>query len=211
MIIKICGMRQTENIRQVEQLGADWMGFIFYPSSPRYVSELPSYLPRKQKRVGVFVNAEKSFILEHVKLFQLDLLQLHGNETPSYCSEIREATHIPVIKAFGVAEETDFMTICTYENYADYFLFDTPCSTAGGSGKAFDHSLLNHYQGHTPFLLSGGLGPDDTKEINDFKHPAFAGIDLNSRFELQPALKSVEKLHSFLSKIKRNNSKTLTK
>jgi phosphoribosylanthranilate isomerase len=207
MIIKICGMRETENIRQVEQLEADWMGFIFYPPSPRYVCEVPAYLPQKQKRVGVFVNAEKSFILERVKHFQLDLLQLHGNETPSYCSEIRKVSHLPVIKTFAITEKTDFTTLCAYEEHTDYFLFDTPCSTAGGSGKAFDHSLLKDYQGHTPFLLSGGLGPDDAEEINNFKHPDFAGIDLNSRFELRPALKSVEKLHVFLSKIKRNNSK----
>jgi len=211
MIIKICGMRQANNIREVEQLEADWMGFIFYPPSPRYVSDLPAYLPRKQKRVGVFVNAEKDFILEHVNHFHLDLIQLHGNETPTCCSDIKKAARIPIIKAFGIAEETDFTALSTYEGHVDYFLFDTRCTMAGGSGKTFDHTLLNRYEGHTGFLLSGGLGPDDAEEINNFSHPAFVGIDLNSRFEQQPALKSVEKLYTFLSKIKRNNSKTVTK
>jgi phosphoribosylanthranilate isomerase len=205
MIIKVCGMREAENIRQVEQLGADWMGFIFYPRSPRYVDARPAYLPLRQKRVGVFVNADEEFILNRVKVFHLDLVQLHGNETPTFTVRIRNHSNCPVIKAFGISDDSDFNIIHSYEGAADYFLFDTSCTTAGGSGRTFDHHLLAKYEGTTPFLLSGGLGPDDADEINDYAHPAFAGIDLNSRFELRPALKSVEQLQAFFSKLKRNN------
>lgn len=199
MIVKVCGMRQALNIRLVEQLPIDWMGFIFHPRSPRYVDTVPDYLPEQQKRVGVFVNANLDFILSRTDAFGLHLIQLHGDETPDECRRIREATGLPVIKAFGISNDTRFDQILKYQEAADFFLFDTRTTTYGGSGRTFDHTLLRRYTGTTPFLLSGGLGPDSLDDIRGFSHPAWAGIDLNSKFEQEPALKNVGKLQTFLS------------
>lgn len=201
MNIKVCGMRDSLNIRLVEQLPIDWMGFIFYPRSPRYVDRLPEYMPEHLKRVGVFVDAEIDFIRERTDRFKLDLLQLHGHETPARCREVKAATGLGIIKAFGIGSAPDLTDVASYEGVADFFLFDTKCGTAGGSGRTFDHSLLSRYSGSTPFLLSGGLGPESASQLRSFSHPAFWGIDLNSRFEVAPALKSVGMLKQFLYEI----------
>lgn len=204
MIVKVCGMRDSVNIRLVEQLPVQWMGFIFYPQSSRYVPAVPEYLPQHQKRIGVFVDAPKDFILEKASLFGLHMLQLHGNETPEECRQLRQEARIPLIKAFGIHEDTHFSHILEYEGIADYFLFDTFCTTKGGSGKTFDHQLLENYKGNTPFLLSGGLGLDNIDDIRNFHHPQWVGIDLNSRFETSPAVKSVGMLQTFLQQLHNN-------
>lgn len=198
MIVKVCGMSDAVNIRLAEQLNIDWMGFIFYPPSPRYVERRPDYLPQRQRRVGVFVNADEAFILSRISLFGLQLLQLHGHETPRQCRSLREATGLSVIKAFSVKSAADVAETRHYEGAADYFLFDTPTPGVGGSGRSFDHSLLDHYTGATPFLLSGGLGPDSVSHILALRHPRMAGIDLNSRFETAPGIKSIHRLQQFL-------------
>jgi phosphoribosylanthranilate isomerase len=201
MIVKVCGMRDALNIRLVEQLPIDWMGFIFYPRSPRYVDTVPAYLPEHVRRVGIFVNADTAFIKEHSERFSLNFVQLHGHETPAQCREVKAATGLGIIKAFGISSAADFSNVAAYEGAADYFLFDTKCDSAGGSGRSFDHTLLRQYTGTTPFLLSGGLGPESVDELRSFSHPAFLGIDLNSKFEVSPALKSVGKLRQFLSEL----------
>ena len=201
MIVKVCGMSDAVNIRLAEQLNIDWMGFIFYPPSPRYVERRPDYLPQRQRRVGVFVNADEAFILSHISLFGLQLLQLHGHETPRQCRSLREATGLSVIKAFSVKSAADVAETRHYEGAADYFLFDTPTPGVGGSGRSFDHSLLDHYTGATPFLLSGGLGPDSVSHILALRHPRMAGIDLNSRFETAPGIKSIHRLQQFLQSL----------
>lgn len=201
MIVKVCGMSDAVNIRLAEQLNIDWMGFIFYPPSPRYVERRPDYLPQRQRRVGVFVNADESFILSRISLFGLQLLQLHGHETPQQCRSLREATGLSVIKAFSVKSAADVALTRHYEGAADYFLFDTPTPGVGGSGQSFDHSLLDHYTGTTPFLLSGGLGPDSADNILALRHPRMAGIDLNSRFETAPGIKSIHRLQQFLQSL----------
>ena len=198
MIVKVCGMSDAVNIRLAEQLNIDWMGFIFYPPSPRYVERRPDYLPQRQQRVGVFVNADEDFILSRISLFGLQLLQLHGHETPQQCRALREATGLSVIKAFSVKSAADVAETRHYEGAADYFLFDTPTPGVGGSGRSFDHSLLDHYTGATPFLLSGGLGPDSVSHILALRHPQMVGIDLNSRFETAPGIKSIHRLQQFL-------------
>lgn len=198
MIVKVCGMSDAVNIRLAEQLNIDWMGFIFYPPSPRYVERRPDYLPQRQQRVGVFVNADEAFILSRISLFGLQLLQLHGHETPRQCRSLREATGLSVIKAFSVKSAADVAETRHYEGAADYFLFDTPTPGVGGSGQSFDHSLLDHYTGATPFLLSGGLGPNSADNILALRHPRMAGIDLNSRFETAPGIKSIHRLQQFL-------------
>lgn len=201
MIVKVCGMSDAVNIRLAEQLNIDWMGFIFYPPSPRYVERRPDYLPERQQRVGVFVNADESFILSRISLFGLQLLQLHGHETPRQCRSLREATGLSVIKAFSVKSAADVAETRHYEGAADYFLFDTPTPGVGGSGRSFDHQLLDHYTGNTPFLLSGGLGPNSADNILSLRHPRMAGIDLNSRFETAPGIKSIHRLQQFLQSL----------
>ena len=201
MIVKVCGMSDAVNIRLAEQLNIDWMGFIFYPPSPRYVERRTDYLPQLQRRVGVFVNADEAFILSRISLFGLQLLQLHGHETPRQCRSQREATGLSVIKAFSVKSAADVALTRHYEGVADYFLFDTPTPGVGGSGQSFDHSLLDHYTGTTPFLLSGGLGPDSVSHILALRHPRMAGIDLNSRFETAPGIKSIHRLQQFLQSL----------
>lgn len=199
MIIKTCGMRDADNIRAVSELGIDWMGFIFWAPSSRYVSEKPSFLPTRQKRVGVFVDARIEEVRSKVDEYALDLIQLHGSESPAFCERLKANSRQQLIKAFNIATQEDLEQTIPYEGLVDYFLFDTKAKMVGGNGTQFDWSVLSAYQGNTPFLLSGGIGPDDAEKVRNFHHPQLAGIDLNSRFELSPALKDIEKLKQFIT------------
>ncbi len=198
MIVKVCGMRDAENIREVEALGIDLMGFIFWSKSSRYVSEKPDYLPTKCKRVGVFVDEDIEVVKKIAQDYALDYIQLHGNETPDYCALLKGHK---LIKAFNIATAEDFVKTKPYEGIVDYFLFDTKGKSVGGNGEKFDWSVLDDYHGTTPFILSGGIGPDDTARIRSFHHPQLAGIDLNSKFEDAPALKNIQKLKTFLEQL----------
>lgn len=197
MIVKVCGMTNAENIRQVEALGVDFIGFIFYPPSKRYVAAPPAYLPQRAGKVGVFVNAPLADIMLKIKDFGLDYVQLHGSESPEFCAEIKKSG-VKVIKAVHVNDASDLSDL---DYPVDYLLFETPTATYGGSGLHFDWSLLDCYKGPVPFILSGGIGPDDYEAINALSHPQFAGIDLNSRFESVPGIKNPELLASFLTKL----------
>lgn len=199
MIIKTCGMRDADNIRAISELGIDWMGFIFWAPSSRYVSEKPSFLPTRQKRVGVFVDARIEEIRSKADEYALDLIQLHGSESPAFCERLKANSRQQLIKAFNIATQEDLEQTIPYEGLVDYFLFDTKAKMVGGNGTQFDWSVLSAYQGNTPFLLSGGIGPDDAEKVRNFHHPQLAGIDLNSRFELSPALKDIEKLKQFIT------------
>lgn len=194
-------MREAENIRQVELCGADWMGFICYERSPRYVTTIPDFMPQKAKRVGVFVNAGSENILQHAKQFGLHMLQLHGNESPQLCQRLSNEGYA-VIKAFSVKTENDIHRTADYEDVCQYFLFDTPSINYGGSGKSFDWNILSSYKGNTPFLLSGGINPTSLPALAAFSHPKWAGIDLNSGFETAPAQKNVNALKSFIKQFK---------
>ena len=202
--IKVCGMRDAENIREVEALGIDMMGFIFYPKSSRYVSDRPAYLPQKCKRVGVFVDATGDAIRQHITNYSLDIIQLHGHESPDYCQQLREWE---IIKAFNIATPSDLESTKPVEGIADYFLFDTKGKSVGGNGEKFDWNVLNHYNGDTPFLLSGGIGPDDAERIkalfalDGFPIDKCIGIDLNSGIETAPAMKDTALHRSFLSQL----------
>ncbi|RNC66095.1 phosphoribosylanthranilate isomerase [Proteiniphilum sp. X52] len=200
MIIKVCGMREAANVREVEQLGADWMGFIFYPQSPRYVGEVLAYLPERMKRVGVFVNEDSDRLLALAEKNRLNILQLHGNESPDDCKALREKG-FPVVKVFGVTTDKPFPWGLTeqYEGCCDYFLFDTRTNLYGGSGKKFGWEILSGYRGGTPFLLSGGVSPEDVEAVKRFSHPKCVGIDLNSGFETSPAVKNTQLLRRFIS------------
>ena len=191
-------MREAENIREVEALGIDLIGFIFWEKSSRYVSKRPAYLPTKCKRVGVFVNEDIESVKRIADDYALDYIQLHGHESSDYCAQL-QGLHL--IKAISVSSRNDIATYKTYEGLVEYFLFDTKCPSVGGSGQQFDWSVLSAYDGSTPFLLSGGIGPDDAERIKSFHHPQCIGIDLNSRFELAPGLKDVIKLQAFIKEL----------
>jgi len=216
LTIKVCGMREADNIRAVEQLGVDWLGFIFWPKSSRHVSAKPAYLPTVCKRAGVFVDEDIRTVRQVADDYALDVIQLHGQETPDYVSTLASLLHrregrggaVSIVKAITIPNAP--LSVChdviatskAYEGLADYFLFDTKCKTVGGSGEHFDWTVLGAYDGHTPFLLSGGIGPDDAERILAFRHPRCVGIDLNSRFELSPGLKDVHQLREFIKKIR---------
>ena len=203
MIIKVCGMRDPDNIRAIDALeGINWMGFIFWPNSKRYVSEFPEDMPIYKKRVGVFVDEDIEQVKRIADDYALDIIQLHGHESPDYVRQLREWE---VMKAFNIATPSDLEGTKPYEGIADYFLFDTKGKSVGGNGEKFDWSVLNSYEGKTPFLLSGGIGPDDAERINSFHHPQFMGIDLNSGFETAPAMKDPALLQSFLSQLTHNS------
>ena len=202
-IIKVCGMRETDNIRDVEALGIDMMGFIFWPKSSRYVSQCPDYLPTKCKRVGVFVDEDPEQVKRLAAEYRLDYIQLHGHETPEVISYLRTPAlpHPRILKAFNISTAEDLIQTQPYEGLVDYFLFDAKGKSVGGNGEKFNWDVLDAYQGNTPFLLSGGIGPDDAERVNAFYHPKCIGIDLNSRFELAPGLKDIAKLKEFISNL----------
>ena len=210
--IKVCGMRDASNIRAVEHLldsslhqerlgSVPLMGFIFWPKSSRCVSERPAYLPTLCKRVGVFVDASIEEIRQKVQEYDLNIIQLHGSESPASIRQLRSVCgdSIATIKAFNIATADDFAQTEAYEGIVDYFLFDTKGKSVGGNGEKFNWSVLASYTGNTPFLLSGGIGPDDAELVKAFQHPKCLGIDLNSRFEIAPALKDVAALRRFLT------------
>ena len=200
-------MREPENLRCVEMLDVDYLGFVFYAQSPRYVPEEYGFIEAfghcTKNKVGVFVNESIEKMLCISKLFQFNYLQLHGNETPEICCELRQKGY-SIIKAFPVTTSSDFNQTKSYQNCCDYYLFDASCAGYGGSGKRFDWSLLDAYKGEIPFLLSGGLTFDCVADIKRLKHPQFFGVDLNSGFELYPAMKDVIKLKDFINELKKN-------
>lgn len=211
-------MRDADNIRDISALGVDMIGLIFYPPSPRYVQQfssgagiIPDYAPDMGKtplRVGVFVDDMPQNIVTRVYNYKLDYIQLHGNEPRETLENLRATIDpdikpkIKIIKAISVSSAEDIKKYKEYVGAADLFLFDTKCKTVGGSGEQFDWQVLQAYDGDVPFLLSGGIGPDDAERIKNFHHPKCIGIDLNSKFEIEPALKDVEKLKQFLVKVK---------
>lgn len=201
-------MREPENIRAVSALGIDMMGFIFWEKSPRCVSQLPADMPTECQRVGVFVDEMPQTVVTKVHDFRLDYVQLHGTETAVYIDNLRNtlvpdiAPDIKIIKALSIREADDVKRWREYEGCADLLLFDTKCKTVGGSGEKFDWSVLDAYDGDIPFILSGGIGPDDAERVKAFKHPRCVGIDLNSRFEVAPALKDTDKLSTFIKELK---------
>ena len=188
-------MREADNIRAVEALGVDMMGFIFWPKSSRYVSQRPDYLPKRVKQVGVFVDEDPEQVKRLADDYALDYIQLHGQESPSYIFQLRG---LHVIKAFNISIAEDLLQTQPYEGLVDFFLFDAKGKSVGGNGEKFNWDVLDAYQGATPFLLSGGIGSDDAERVNAFYHPKCIGIDLNSRFELSPGLKDVAKLKEFM-------------
>lgn len=219
-------MREPENILAVNELGIDMMGFIFYAKSPRYVRSISTHagiIPnmadskvkdstavgtRLPKKVGVFVNEMPQTVITHAYNYELDYLQLHGDESAVYIDNLKRTLvpdilpEIKIIKTLSIGCADDVSLWRQYEGHADMLLFDTRCEDYGGSGKQFAWDVLQNYDGTLPFLLSGGIGPDDAERVKAFHHPMCVGIDLNSRFEDAPGVKNVERLREFLLKVK---------
>jgi phosphoribosylanthranilate isomerase len=209
MKIKVCGLREPGNIREVVAIqGIDLIGMIFYNKSPRYVdSDEPPFVQAELKnigKVGVFVNEPPKVIADKGRIFSLEYIQLHGNETPGYLRDLKQILPpgTKFIKAFSIGPEYDFSLTSGFEGLCEYFLFDTPAKGFGGSGKSFNWETLSRYDGSTPFLLSGGIGPESIQSLRNFKHRLFAGVDLNSRFETVPALKNAALLSEFVQQLK---------
>ncbi len=201
-LIKVCGMLHSQNIQELALLKPDFIGFIFYEKSKRYVgSQLDintlNTLPKTIKKVGVFVDESEQIIIEIVEKYHLDYVQLHGEESPDFCKNLKE-NGIKVIKAFSVDESFDFEATKQYETIADLFLFDTKTAEKGGSGKTFDWQILEKYHGPKPFLLAGGIDENNFEKAKNIKHKYLFGLDINSKFDIEPGLKNIEKLKKIL-------------
>ena len=209
--LKICGMRDPHNISRIEELQPDYLGLIFYEASSRYVSEELLQVDKRIKRTGVFVNASEEEVLEKLQKFDLLALQLHGDEGPEFCKNLKEkiSEEIELIKVFSIKEAFDFKVLQPYEGIVDFFLFDTKGKDRGGNGISFDWKVLQDYPSSTPFFLSGGIGPGDEAAIKKLyqsfqkrkKEHLFYGIDVNSKFETAPAVKDAEALRIFRQRL----------
>lgn len=213
-LVKVCGMTDGNNIREVEEAGADIIGFIFCDGSPRRISRVPSYLPEHAACAGVFMDEPVERIIELRDAFHLDYIQLHGLESPEYCSALvrQGIPRSSIIKVFHVRPDADeFPSTSAYDNVCGNFLFDTVLSkhtgVSGGTGKSFDWNALDCYGGPLPFLLSGGISLDscapaqDRPSLAEFRHPYLAGYDLNSRFETTPGIKNAQDISLFIKKL----------
>jgi phosphoribosylanthranilate isomerase len=199
-------MRDLLNARKVADLSPDFMGFIFYPGSKRYVGidadiALFQQVPARIKKVGVFVNEKPEKILELAYQYDLDLVQLHGSESLQDCRTVRSAGY-QVIKAFGMDAGFNFTTLTPFLQVCDYFMFETKSEHYGGTGQKFNWEKIRQYRYNVPFFLSGGIGPDDSSAIREIDHPAFFAVDINSRFEIEPGLKNVNQVKAFIKEIK---------
>jgi len=203
MKIKVCGLRNYENISNVIIAGAEYVGFIFHKASPRYFNDALSFDAMrtiKATKVGVFVNENAYSVLDKVAHYDLDMVQLHGNETPEYCSEMRK--YVKTVKSFGLDEHFDFDILNNFIGKVDYFLFDTATTEYGGSGKTFDHNLLQKYELDIPFFLSGGISLEHCESIKRLNFKQMVGVDLNSKFESSPGVKEAFRIKQFIKQLK---------
>ncbi len=197
-------MKYHDNIQGLVALQPDYIGFIFYPKSPRYIvgvlpPEMVSAIPADIKKVGVFVNEEIVEVKKQVDAYQLDMVQLHGAESPEYCQELQKSS--AVMKAFPMSDDFDFSQLESYSERVDYFLFDTKTPKYGGSGKQFNWQLLKNYQLKTPFFLSGGIGANDIDSISELALENLYAIDINSKVEIDPGLKDLNLIHGIKEKL----------
>lgn len=199
--LKVCGMKEPQNLTDLTALHPDFIGFIFHELSPRYCDRPPEIMiPEPIRKVGVFVNKPQEYILSIKKEYQLDLIQLHGTESSDFCREIQQSV-APVIKAFNLHDGFDFDTLKSYEEACTFFLFDASGPLAGGNGIIFNWQILEQYRGTTPFLLSGGIDESMAEAIKKINHPAFYGVDINSRFEILPGIKDINKIKRFKNEL----------
>lgn len=194
MKLKVCGLNNEENIRQIIASKPDFVGFIFYERSPRYIGKsldvkLIKSIPKEIKKVGVFVNAPLVMIRKQVKKFGLDYVQLHGGESLDYCKSVKELG-VGVIKVFGICDEFDFSQVNMFSEVSNYFLFDTRTKKHGGSGEKFDWCLLQNQEFDRHVILSGGITLDDIENIKK-EFPKIYAIDINSKFEIEAGIKDI--------------------
>ena len=207
MKLKVCGMRNPSNIDDLVKLKPDYIGFIFYPKSKRFIGEqipdeIQSLIPVYIQKVGVFVDEPFDNLLEKFKSNKLDMIQLHGSELPGYCERLKKLD-IPVVKVFSIGSDFDFETVRPYDRYCDYYLFDTEGELRGGTGLKFDWKKLDQYTGDKPFFLSGGIQSTDVEEIKQITHNELYAIDVNSGFEIEPGVKDIPKLKSFIEELRK--------
>jgi phosphoribosylanthranilate isomerase len=206
--VKICGMKDPGNIRRIAMLSPDYMGFIFYPHSRRYAGDLSAAviadLPAGIRKVGVFVDLPPDDVLSACRQMGIRTVQLHGTESPEYCRSLKYRG-LEVFKVFSMGPDTCFPELGAYIDSCDRFLLDTAGEEFGGTGRKFDWKRLGDYELDKPFFLSGGIGPGDVERILKISHPRLFGVDLNSRFETRPGVKSYEELEKFIMKIRREN------
>jgi len=200
-------MRNPSNIDDLVKLKPDYIGFIFYPKSKRFIGEqipdeIQSLIPVYIQKVGVFVDEPFDNLLEKFKSNKLDMIQLHGSELPGYCERLKKLD-IPVIKVFSVDAAFDFETVKSYDPFCDYYLFDTASELRGGSGMKFDWKKLDQYKDDKPFFLSGGIRSTDVEEIKQITHNELYAIDVNSGFEIEPGVKDIPKLKSFIEELRK--------
>ncbi len=210
MKLKVCGMKYQENIQAVAALQPDYLGFIFYEKSPRNFEGEISKIPSTIKKTGVFVDASIDFVIQKIKKYNFEAVQLHGNESAEYCSKLKnelnnshKTNSIEIFKVFSIKDQFDFSRLTPYENIVDYFLFDTKGKEKGGNGYSFDWSVLNDYNSSTPFILSGGIGLQEIEKIKAILRtnlPIHA-LDVNSKFETEPGLKNIKDLQEFINQL----------
>jgi len=203
--IKICGLKYPDNILGITALRPDYIGFICYPESKRFIGQLDEELIRNLdlvKKTGVFVNAEVDEMIELVNRYHFDALQLHGDETTEICAAIRQRKpELEIIKAFGIGLDVNWSSVEAYDPFVDYYLFDTASHQYGGTGEKFDWNLLKNYKGSKLFFLSGGINPENILDASQLEDPRLFALDLNSKFEIAPGLKDVALLKKTLEKI----------
>ncbi len=209
MIIKVCGMREVENVEQlISNAAPDLMGLIFYPPSARYVAGggVPSnfYKQLTQRKVGVFVNESAEEIAKKIQTYGLSHVQLHGDESPEFIEKLKLHTSALIIKVFRIGSDWDWEQVSPYVGVADWFLFDTQTPDYGGSGKTFDWGIMETYPHEVPFLISGGIEEGHVDAITSLakRIPACLGVDINSRFEISPGLKDIAQVKTFIDKVR---------
>ena len=211
MRIKVCGMTRPEQVIQLDEMGVEFAGFIFYPKSPRYVfshmskEQLKKLKGQQINKVGVFVNTPAEEVLQMVDACGLYLVQLHGDESPRYCEKI--SNYVTVVKAFRMREgENIIWRAKDYQDVCDMFLFDTEGAGYGGTGKKFNWNILKGENVRKPFFLSGGIQPEDVDLLKEFQKESVAkdlfAIDINSKFEVAPGLKNIEMIKAFVNDLK---------
>jgi len=203
MVVKVCGINHTENLKNIVNLDIDMIGLNFYPKSLRYIvdnfiSEIP--FPSHLKKVGVFVNEKIEHIKRIKEIYKIDYIQCHGHESIEYCEKVKSFSK--VIKVFNIGNKENFNATKDFD-FCDYFLFDTKTKNFGGSGIQFNWNMLQDYDGQVPFLLAGGIGPQDILKIQTINHSMLAGVDINSKFENRPGIKDIEKVNHFITQIKK--------
>ncbi|MDF2517851.1 MAG: N-(5-phosphoribosyl)anthranilate isomerase [Sphingobacterium sp.] len=204
--IKVCGMKHPDNIAAVTALDIHYIGFIFYEKSKRFVGNTSREYIKGVKgvtKVGVFVNASLPEICHKIDEFNLNAVQLHGDESPQFCEELKQHTAVTVIKAFGIDQNFDWSVLDAYVGAVDFFLFDTKSSSYGGTGMRFDWSLLHQYKLERPYFLSGGLDVDSVEDALQANDPRLYALDLNSKFEVEPGLKDIDLLARSINSIKK--------